>query len=322
MLKLFFYVWLSVPTLFSHTAVWDLIESHPAMSSCNHTWATFTTSAKYKGTQHKITIKGIHIPGKSSKVIYLTGSIHGDEKAGAVMATNLILNLCMLQNEQQFSAFIIPVANPVGFDRKRYGRGGLRYKDLNRDAFNKDQPESHILARPFKIYNVVRYIDVHMTGNVVLLPRPWSKAYKSSKRFYRRLRALGLLWGSRDGHPNGMLYTAASEMGIPSILIEIGGRRGDHRIYRRGHYFRLVHKPLLATFRLFNARSLNTPTDTRPGVCRKRVVKLEGWRRRSKRWSWHYRSHLRAILRGKPGPVYRVGVAFSSKRAIVSHRGR
>lgn len=292
MKSLFFFIWLSQAMLFSHKAVHKTLSAHPGMKTC--TYNIVTLGKSHKGND----IKAWHIPGKKKEVVYVFGSIHGDEKAGAVLAVNLLVNLCAAVNKQTYSALVVPVANPDGFDRRRgYGRGNGRFKDLNRDAFNRREKESKALYRGFTDYKVVRFVDVHMTGNHVQWPRPWTRAHDASKRFQKRLKKLGLKWWARHGHPYGMWFSMASERGIPAVLFEIGKRR-DHLKYHRGHYFKLVWKPLLALFRIFFEKNLPMPKDLRKGKAFDRIKRHEKnkWRRRDR----GLRRHLRPILPGRP----------------------
>lgn len=286
MKSLFFFIWLTKVALYSPSAVQQMIDKHPAMKLCSHTRIELGKSHKGKP------ILAWYIPGKQKGIVYLWGSIHGNEKAGAVLATNLILNLCAASNKQEWGALIVPIANPDGFSRKAWGRGNGRFHDLNRDAFNRAEKESKALYRGFH-FKIVRFIDVHMYGHHLQWPRPWTRAFKASQRFQKRLKGLGLKWWARSGYPYGMWFSMASELGIPSVLFEIG-RRGDHLKHGRLHYYRLVRKPLRTIFRLFFEKKLPMPKDLRRGSRLNRIKKYE--KRKWKRKDKGLRRHLRRIL--------------------------
>lgn len=238
-----------VSQLFSPKLSMDILRK-PALNKCI-SWHIIGK------TKHKRPIWMLHIKGTSNKTIMVTSGIHGDEKYGVVAAVNLAVNLCSVQKKMQYSAVIIPVMNPDGYSGKyKYHRSNGCGRDINRDGFRWKTPAGRAFMYQFLKWNPIRYVDLHMTGQVVLAPRPWTRAYHPSRKFAKRLQRLGIKgWVLRNGLPRRMLYSWASEQGVPSVLIEIG-YRGDHVKYAKSLQRKRTTPVVRALINLFTTKGL------------------------------------------------------------------
>lgn len=186
------------------------------------------------GESHfKRKIYAFTIKGQVSQPVLITSGVHGDEKMSVAVSLSLIRTFCEQKIRPYHRLVIVPILNPDGYSGKhRCKRGNGRCLDINRDGFRWRTPEGIAYRRLFERIRPVRYIDMHMTGNVILAPKSWTKAYTQSKQFVKNLQKSGLKWWSRNGHPQRMLISWASERGVPSLLIEIG-RKTEHLKYAK-----------------------------------------------------------------------------------------
>ena len=158
---------------------------------------------------------------RHTKYLLVTSCVHGLEKGAAIVAAKAMRLLC----HSTKPVVIIPIVNPDGYDILR-GRRNSAGVDINRDGFSATQPETVAVLRALR--GAKRYVDIHMTGNVVLWPR---KASRQSYRF-SRLLSRKLHFYLVKAKPSTMLIDRANQMGVPSALIEVGTRRD----FRRGIY--------------------------------------------------------------------------------------
>lgn len=287
MKHLLFFIYFTVPML------WNPMGFHTQLA--RNTKHSCTTGVFAFGkTPKKRPLIAYMIPGKVKETILVTGGIHGNEKAASVFVANLMANLCKKANKQHYSLLAVPTWNIDGFAKKHWGRRNSQNIDLNRDAFTARGSESRqflSLMMAYR-YQIVRHIAVHQYGNELVHPKPWTRAYKQSVKFAKRMHTLGIKWHRRDAYPYGTWNSYFSEMGVPSVLLEIG-RKSDGLHYTPAQQAKILANPLKATLKLFwlKGQLKAVPKkDLRKGTPYHRIQKYE-----KGRW-WRHRKHLQPLI--------------------------
>lgn len=294
-LALFLYIPLSIlwqPAKFHRT-------TENSLKGCNY--QTFGLGKSHKGKD----IIGYEIPGKSADKIVLTGGIHGNEKGAPVFVANVLANICRLDNKQPYTVVGFPLLNPDGFMRKPGGRKNGRWVDLNRDAFNRTENESKLLHGWAKKNRgkILRHFAVHMTGNIMILPRPWTRAYEDSKKLAKRMKALGLNWHIRDSQVYGTWNSYFSELGIPSVLLELGRSR-DGINYPPWKQVKFLRKPLKVVLKALHQK-WKRAANLRNGIAKKRIQKFELKKCRNKKKRQRILKRLKKHMRRSIGPTWK-----------------
>jgi len=80
--------------------------------------------------------------GEGKRKILITAGVHGEEQAGPI-GLLMFLRQDLKKYLSEFTFTIIPVVNPLGFEKKR--RRGSNNRDLNRHFHIQSFPENKII---------------------------------------------------------------------------------------------------------------------------------------------------------------------------------
>ncbi|GAC1641551.1 MAG: N(2)-acetyl-L-2,4-diaminobutanoate deacetylase DoeB [Chloroflexota bacterium] len=178
----------------------------------------------------KVAIPVVAINGKQGgSRVAITAGVHGAEYVGIEAARRLGGEIDPAQ--VRGSLVIVPIVNTTSFHRRAIYTSGLDEKNLNRMFPGKpDGTPSEVLAN-WIFENIIRpsdyYIDLH-GGDMIEALIPFAIYLGTDDKQVERAslemaKATGIERIIRGNTP-GSTYAAATAIGIPAVLAEIGGQ--------------------------------------------------------------------------------------------------